>query len=267
MNSPVNYQTIVHDLITSRRLSSYRNVFNTKNEEDLVAVYLWNIDLCSSIYSLLNIAEVSLRNSIDNAFIRKHGKFWWRHRSLKYLSFSPGSQPPKVIINIQKKFSDAAISVKGDKAQRYNLVFARVKPLHEDIIAKTDFSVWEDVLDSEFMGDNLVWPSQLGSAFKGQWGTSQAKRFLADTKDLVKSVRLLRNRVSHHEPIWKKSNIADEAAALQYINEVIDKILKLIELIDPEMTRLIDDNEISLHARNLASPDVLNTYRTKHNDH
>ena len=73
---------LIDELITNERLNSYKNVFQHSDDVELVGAYLWNIQVCSALYPLLSVAEVALRNSIDNALSRDLGRFWWSSRGL-----------------------------------------------------------------------------------------------------------------------------------------------------------------------------------------
>ena len=56
------YQKI-EDIFTQRRLSVYRN--DGVDDITCLARYLFNIELCKSLYPVLHIFEITLRNSID----------------------------------------------------------------------------------------------------------------------------------------------------------------------------------------------------------
>lgn len=242
MPSTLQYRpTLIDTLITTERINSYKRVFNTTNDVELVGVYLWNTYVSSVIYPLISTAEITLRNSIDAALVEKVGTFWWAANKLKYLSFVPGNTPPHSVKSIQTNLANAYSRALSDKRKRYQ-ISGKVSLKHSDIIAKCEFSTWEFILDNEFMGNNLIWPSKLGTVFKGPWTNTHANIFLSNTKDLVGVVREFRNRLFHNEPIWKKYGIGTEARALTYLNESVAKILSLIELVNPEKVRLLEKN-------------------------
>src|SRR5690606_23062842 len=103
-------------------------------------------------------------------------------------------------------------------------------------------STWEYMLNHEFMGDKLIWPSRLGTVFAGPWPSTHAGTVLTHASDLVSTVREFRNRLSHHEPAWKRFGIVKEADALLHLQEKITKIESLIALIHPENIKLIERN-------------------------
>ena len=227
---------LIDHLISSHRIASYSKVFSTSNDAELVGAYLWNSHVCGVLYPLLSAAEVTLRNSIDTALTADLGKFWWKAKTLKYKSFTPGGQVPDAVAKLTKNFGSAFNTAWYERKSRQ----VSGQPDHQEVVSKTEFSTWEFVLDNEYMGNNLIWPKNLGRVFKGQWPTSQASAMLAGCKDQVAPVRKFRNRVFHHEPAWKRFNVNDEHQAVDHLHEKISKITELISWISPEKIDLLE---------------------------
>ena len=254
---------LIEDLITDHRLDSYKNVFTCADDLELVGSYLWNAHVCSALYPLLNSAEVSLRNAIDSALTNDLGRFWWKASKLHYNSFQAGStQLPFAVKGLRANFSKATKQVINDKKKRYGL--SSYTPQHHEIIAKTEFSTWEFILNSkEFMGDNKIWPKNLAKVFKGGWPSTSTRTTLNRSQDLVKTVREFRNRVSHHEPVWKKFGVNDEQDAILHLHEKINKIIQLIELVHPEKAKLVRKHGILARAERACSLDELHIYQQR----
>ena len=258
MPRTLNYRpALIDELITNERLNSYAKVFRHSDDVELVGAYLWNAKVCSALYPLLTAAEVTLRNSIDTALSKSLGHFWWSRSRLHYKSFSPGdSTQPFVVEAIQSNFAKAAKQVKKDKKDRYN--DSKARPTHHEVIAKTEFSTWEFILDgNEFMGPKLIWPKHLGSVFRGKWHTAKAGQLLQHARDLVKTTREFRNRVSHHEPVWKRYGVSSEEDAIAHLHEKISRIMQLIAIISPEKEQLIIRNGWLSYAHNACSIETL----------
>lgn len=246
---------MIDELITNERLNSYTPVFQHSDDVELVGAYLWNTQVCSALYPLLTAAEVTLRNAIDTALTRNLGSFWWKGSKLHYNSFAPGAPPPHPVEALKNNFSAAARQVIRDKKRRYGVRNAR--PTHHEVIARTEFSTWEFILDSEFSGPNRIWPQHLGRVFRGVWPTSSASNMLSSSKDLIKAVREFRNRVSHHEPVWKRYGVQSEADAIAHLHEKIAKIKQLIALVSPEKEQLILKNGLLFRAERVCSIEEL----------
>lgn len=254
MPKNISYRPVLIDqLITNERLASYKTVFQISDDAELVGAYLWNTKVCSAFYPLLNAAEITLRNAIDHALRNDLGGFWWKENKLHFKSYSKTSNSPvPYSVNaIRKNFKNGFDQVTRDKKRRYKVTNQR--PTHQEIIANTDLSTWEFLLDSEFMGPKLIWPKHLGTVFRGQWPSVKAAQTLDFTKDLVKTVREFRNRVSHHEPVWKRYGVRTESDAMEHLHEKLRKITSLISLVSPEKLDLLDKSGIISRAERACS--------------
>lgn len=249
MPKTINYRpTIIDDLITNERINSYQCVFHPESDVELMGAYLWNSHVSSAIYPLVGTAEITLRNAIDRALKEHLGKFWWSGNRLHYRSFMPGAPVPRAVQSVRDNFARATQKFAAEQRSRHG-VRGRVVPTHHGVVAKTEFSTWEFMLDHEFMGNNLIWPSRLGTVFAGTWPTRQAATMLTYVRDLVSTVREFRNRLFHHEPAWKRFSVSTEADALHHLHEKIDRIESLVRLIHPESLRLLERNGLLRAAR------------------
>jgi len=202
---------------------------------------LWNAHACGALYPLIGAAEITLRNAIDQALTADLGTFWWSGARLRHRSFAPGAAPPYIVQAVHDNFVKAARKYIGEVRSRYR-VRGHITPSHAGVIAKTELSTWEFLLDAEFMGRGLIWPKHLSAVFRGSWPARQAGTVLADARDLVATLRDFRNRLFHHEPAWKRYGVLTEADALQHLQEKLGKIENLLALIHPENLRLLQAN-------------------------
>ncbi|AHG42819.1 CAAX protease [Pseudomonas syringae CC1557] len=241
MPRTVQYRPVlIEQMISPHRIASYSKVFSTTNDMELVGAYLWNSHVCAALYPLLGAAEVTLRNAIDAALTADLGKFWWKKGTLQYKSFTSGAtRLPYPLEHLTNNFQSAYRIAKREKARRTGGSGA---PDHQEIISQTEFSTWEFILENEFMGNNLIWPKNLGRVFRGAWPTSA--NMLLYCKDRVALVRNFRNRVFHHEPAWKRYNVSNEQQAVTHLHEKISKIIELISWISPEKIDLLEKSGV-----------------------
>lgn len=230
----------VVDLISSERLNSYEQVFGTNSKNELLGVYLWNIHISALFFKLSTILEVSLRNSMHNAFTTKMGKTWWQNSKLHYLSYSatPDHKVPEVISSVRGYFKSARSSVIRNKKERYSI--ESYVPKDSEVISTTVFYVWELLLDKEFVGNNLIWPSNLSKVFKGWPKDKNASELLQILRDDLKNIRDFRNRISHNEPIWKAYGVTDESLAIDYLLKKLTTMENILNIISPDKRNFID---------------------------
>lgn len=262
MPSTIQYRPAIIDvLITNERINSYSTVFNPSNDTELVGVYLWNAHVCGAIYPIISAAEIALRNAIDQALTSSSlGRFWWGGSKLQYNSFKSGVPAPFEVQAIKDNFTSATKTFLKDRKNRYGIA-KTVPPTHAGVVAKTEFSTWEFILNHEFMGNNKIWPARLGKVFCGPWPSTHASTVLTHAKDLVSTIRDFRNRVFHHEPAWKRFGVLTEADAILHLQEKISKIETLLTLIHPEKTRLLTRSGLLPSARRACSSDEIRRFQ------
>lgn len=242
MPSTLQYRPLLIDaLISNERINSYQTVFQPRNDIELMGAYLWNKRVCGALYPLIGAVEITLRNAIDQTLVADLGRFWWAGGKLRYRSFAPEADVPYAVRAVRDSFARATRGYAAEQRRRH-AVRGNVTPQHHGVIAKTEFSTWEFLLDSEFLGRGLIWPKHLSSAFRGPWPTRQAGVLLPLVRDLVATLRDFRNRLFHHEPAWKRYGVLTESDALLHLREKIGKAESLLALIHPENLRLLQAN-------------------------
>ena len=97
----------------------------------------------------------AVRNAVDQALMADLGRFWWTGGKLRYPSFAPGVDAPYAVQAVRDNFVKATRTY-GAEQRRRHAVRGNVTPHHAGVIAKTEFSTWEFLLDDEFMGRGLI---------------------------------------------------------------------------------------------------------------
>lgn len=154
-----------------------------------LARYLWNVRLCEALYPTLGCVEVGMRNSIHRSFTSEYGPLWF--------------DTPDLLGELEIKSLEAA---KRELSKAH-------KPLTpEGIVAELNFGFWTALMSRRHMSDDpsnkgdylKPWPRLLRSTFP-----HIPKQELTRSKLSVplNKVRVLRNRVSHHEPIWHQQDL------------------------------------------------------------
>jgi hypothetical protein len=88
--------------------------------------------------------------------------------TLQYKSFALGAdKAPYPVDYLANHFSSAFIAAKKERSKRTGQPFNACVPDHHEIVSKTEFSTREFILEDEYMGNNLIWPRNLGQAFRG----------------------------------------------------------------------------------------------------
>lgn len=189
--------------LSFERLDAYR--FDLDTQFDRLLRYSWNLKLCESLYIPLQNLEVVLRNKIDEAC--KTGL-----RMPNWLSHSSFG------LNEKQAIDAAKISVQKQGKS----------VTHGRIIAELNFSFWGSLFNVIY--EKWLFIPVLSSVFVYTPPVFRKRSVISAKLD---NIRRLRNRIFHHEPIWKDGNLKNNH----------NDILEMIYWLDPNMyhyTRALD---------------------------
>lgn len=171
--------TRLPNLISAPRLKTYTQ--NTTSPAEALRLYTWNVEVSSAMWSELNAFEVILRNTIHETLSSGFGRGdWWND--------------PRVVFN--HPGSDQITQAKTDAARAAGRNHRSSLP--EDVVAALSFGFWTSLigLGGAEQYETKFWQPHLRKAFPRYTGTRGQL-----SKDL-ETIRLLRNRIAHHEPIF-----------------------------------------------------------------
>ena len=262
----INYTHLI-PLISEARSNAINSSFNgLLSNRQIIGIYLWQQKVTSMLQPIIQIIELSLRNSFhkecNNRFVHPEGK-WWKCPNLQYNIHGTNYK------NFQDKIAKAESSFKTEYKRKNSV------PFHgsvnaDDIIANTILYTWELLLSSDFISinpsqnNNYIWPKSINKIFRGLNNTEKNQsptKTINDLLNLIKSFRDLRNRVSHHDCLWTKSSLPTHSTNIEFIakevsktiQKKINKLAQLIYKISPNMNSLIDNWGIFIHLNEAVS--------------
>ena len=165
----------------------------SKGQEGLVpplARYLWNIQLSEALYPTMNCVEIGIRNAVHRSCSAEYGPLWF--------------DTPGLLGTIEAESVDAA---------KRNLASSRKPLTPEGVVAELSFGFWTTLMSRKHMSDDpsnpndylKPWPRLLKQTFTHVPKQELRRQNLAGP---LNSVRKLRNRISHHEPIWYQNDLS-----------------------------------------------------------
>ena len=177
--------------VTRERLSRYLSATG-QDVSQALELYEYNVQLSEILYGILHGLEVTVRNAEHYALTTSYGTAAWYDTA-----------------PLSSYWRDQV-----DKAKRKP--GAAGKP--GKVVAELTFGFWVDLLQAA--NHKRLWMDQkLSTAFPN------ARRHRALIHERLKAIQLLRNRLSHHEPILTASNAlytGDGVITLVEIHECID---------------------------------------------
>ena len=190
-DAPVPDRFGLETSLSRDRLSTYQHA--TSSFEEAWALYAWNLRASSALLPTLAVFEVTLRNTISAAIAGVHGPEW---------PWSPGFQ--RALPQPQKGFCPRSELL--GRAAKHSTVGR--------VVADLKFVFWEKMLNARHHRN--IWEQQMPRLFPHSTSSSadlQRQKVMA----VVARVRTLRNRVAHHEPIFRRDLMADVSGMMELL--------------------------------------------------
>jgi hypothetical protein len=181
--SPVDDPAIT-PLLTAARLSTYLRAANN-DQGRAMRLYAWNIEASAAMWGDFSVLEVCVRNAIGAHLERYAGRAdWWA--------------APVVALRIeQQQAVRRAAATTGHSGRRASA---------GHVVANLTLGFWTSLLANRY--HQRLWEPAIKMAFPHLAGRRGALQ-----QDL-ESLRRLRNRIAHHEPIFNRDLAADHQTAL-----------------------------------------------------
>lgn len=260
--------------LSHARLSNYRSFFGAADDAQALGLYQWNDDLSAVLFRTISLVEVVLRNQFHHAMSLRYGavgghgsKDWYAHVALGALSRS--------------KIMDVTHYKQGNQR------LPRVPfPSPDDVISGLTFGFWPHLLDLKIDIHNqpVAWGPILVDVLPGHrqrqpshWAKVRHRDSLFARLDLCNE---LRNRIAHHEPIWKLGALLSEgrprhgmplsvqapapstpAEALARLRLLYDRVTELLGWLSSAVAAQHIASDMHLHCLNLLRPETLREYQ------
>ncbi|WP_432341901.1 Abi family protein [Yersinia enterocolitica] len=270
---PHDYPAI-ETYVSRARIRSYTALTTNGSLEQCIGAYIWNKRVGAALFPLLQCLEVTIRNAVHNSaasyfntpdwfdpltklaghdyfqsFIAQHtakGADFYR------IGVSKGSRKGKkiwtsrhenMLLQAKKKLRDAG------------------KPLDANaIVAELMFGFWVGMFEKNYHDlnfNNRLWPHLEPIVFPNLLPSQRRHNSI---HNILHPIKELRNRMAHHEPIWKHPSVSNVSAAIQMLKETIDNSVMLIAGISSERAALIHESGIEGMVRAICSKEVLDFY-------
>ncbi len=183
---------ILEAIISSDRLGTYCKAVGHDVDRAL-ALYAWNMKLSASFMPLLCSAEICLRNLAMQRVKAVFGPHWWQNNAIFEILESKGKG--KGIV----KRAENKIVKSGNLADGGRMT------------AELTFGFWQNMLLPKYQ-------AALWSPMHENFPDLPANVDQTALHNKCGIVRELRNRISHHEPIFQRNISQDYAECLELIS-------------------------------------------------
>lgn len=182
----------IKNALAAARIATYEAATTTTPQlPGALALYAWNAQVSAAMMAPLHICEVVVRNAVADALTAVYGPNW----------------PWEDVFVISLPAPSRGYNARADllKVRSGQLTTGKVIP-------ELKFVFWQTLFTKRF--DDRIWQKHLHTVMPHLNATktiSQLRQLIYGELD---QLRKLRNRIAHHEPIFKR-NLADDFLKIQ----------------------------------------------------
>ena len=204
--------------LSTEKLETYRQVLDCKSDSELIAVYMAMQSIMSQFFSVVQLLEVTLRNSIHKSATECFEDDEWYKRI-------PLSQESR------KQVDFAEHQCLKDVGARYT---------SNDLVSRLPFGFWVHMLHRDYNNprnrDHNLWQTQLDKCFPN----AREKRVKLNTLfQKMGALNKFRNRLFHHEPAWKGRSTRNRVDAIDFLLKMFNEHTDAIYLLSTSKRELI----------------------------
>ena len=184
--------TELESTLSPQRLSTYVRAVPEHDKEQALRLYIWNIALSSAFYGMLQGLEVTMRNTMHKQLAATYGSAWYDN---SLIGLDDGGMK-------RIRTAKSRLARSGRK---------RISPAQ--VVAGLSFGFWVSLLghggriaelNRRANYEMTIWRPALRQAFPTARALTRKRAHAA-----LDELRILRNRIAHHEPIFNRQHKVD----------------------------------------------------------
>jgi hypothetical protein len=282
---------VIFDALSRPRMNAYRRFFGTTlRDTQIYGCYLWNESLCQSFFRTLTLIEIVLRNRLHSSLsihyypnakvvVNNIKQRTWTSSPINTVG-TPDScnwyETPSVLnLKSQEKITNVTHHYRNGTP-----LSGPAKPTPDDVVSTMQFGFWSSLIEKN---PNINWSAILGQVFpkhratsSNQWASKSQQERLSNRIELLRTIR---NRIAHHEPIWKLPPTLDEtpvprgqqrkvlhqaptnpSESIARLREIYSKHTEFLRWMSPDLFLDLQKSSIHSHFLWLCSNDGLTAY-------
>lgn len=250
-------QAITESLSTARFATYQLPILGGTSPEQCLGIYLWNKQLASAFLPALQIIEISLRNAIYQSWIAHEEE----QIELNFQQHDWAKEKNKIdklwFVNAFTKQNNF-IAWNNIQTAAKQLTFEEKLLNVENFISKLTLGFWVSLVHKDFdIQKNsylTLWPHLRNRVFPNAINsTTGTPLSINSIGNELKEINKIRNRLSHHEPLWRNKKAYQVEDVINKVIEHYDRCLKVIYWINPSNLKLLDIIESNTQMSELCS--------------
>jgi hypothetical protein len=204
--------------LSTEKLETYRQVLSCKSDSELIAVYMAMQSIMSHFFTVVQLLEVTLRNSIHKVSSDKFDdNEWFKSIPLNELS--------------RKQVELAEQQCLDEVGYKYST---------DDLVSRLPFGFWVHMLSKVYNNPRdqarNLWQFKLHDCFPN---AKECNTSLNTLFQKFGTLNRFRNRLFHHEPAWKGKHTKNREDSIHYLSTMYNEHLHLIYLLSTSKRELI----------------------------
>lgn len=203
--------TGIDALLSEARFGRYLDRYEGQRHLAL-RLYTWNLAASSALWGPVHVLEIAVRNAVHDRLVERTGRGdWWADSHVR-------------LCRNEQEAIDSAIATLQRRGTE--------NPSSDQVVAATSFGLWVGLTGEGVPRDHLLsyettfWQPRLQHAFPHRG--ERRRKYIHARLD---AVRVLRNRIAHHEPIYRSP-----------LQRLYDDILEIAAMIDPCAREFIENH-------------------------
>ncbi len=194
-----NHKTTVDAVrvaLSAARMGTFEAAAGVRSDDDPAALvlYAWNAEVSGAFLAPLHVCEVVIRNAVADALEIIYGPRW------------PWSA------TFERSLPDP---MQGYSPRRDLQSARRTAPTTGKVIPELKFVFWQKMFTGRY--DNRIWDQHLRRVMPNLDQASPVAALRHAIYGDLERVRLLRNRIAHHEPIFARALVDDYQTILTLV--------------------------------------------------
>ena len=153
-----------------------------------------------------------------------------------------------------------SISENNIQEAKEKLTRARKRVTPSGVIAELSIGFWVNLLTAQYEDINtkaLLWPNLTTTVFPNTVG---AERDISFILNRFKSINKIRNRLSHHEPLWKSGSSTNFSSALRYVNNQYTQVMDCIGYISKDRRDFLLESYMGKEFKRISTLETINAF-------
>jgi len=192
----------VRSALSSPRLQTFERatVFLGEESSPGLELYAWNARVSAALLVPLHVCEVVVRNAVSDVLEAMYGPRWpWSAGFERSLPVSNRGYCPRMDIQKSRQYATSAGKV----------------------IPELKFVFWQRLFTSRY--DLRLWDGHLRRVLPGLDPSTPVGQLRQRIYEDIEQIRGLRNRIAHHEPIFKR-DLSDDFSKMMRLVEARCKV-------------------------------------------